>query len=225
MTLSFDKRPSDSPFVNMIWRAESDMSGCFSSSAVSHWEMVVTRQEEDIFLTVRGPRTRSTSTTIPEHTTLLGIQFELGTFMPHLPPSCLVDDALTLPTVSDNLFWLKDSAWQFPDYDNADTFADRLACEGLLVFDRTIEKALQNKPVHLSTRSVQRAFAHATGLTQRKIAQIQRARHAMTLLQRGMSILDTVVCAGYADQPHLTRSLKQLMGHTPAQLSPSCQQA
>ncbi|WP_343422951.1 AraC family transcriptional regulator [Candidatus Flexifilum breve] len=41
----------------------------------------------------------------------------------------------------------------------------------------------------------------------------------MTLLQRGRSILDVVAQAGYADQPHLTRSLKYYVGHTPAQLA------
>jgi len=39
------------------------------------------------------------------------------------------------------------------------------------------------------------------------------------LLQQGASILDTVFDAGYSDQPHLTRSLKHWIGHTPGQLS------
>jgi AraC-like DNA-binding protein len=38
-------------------------------------------------------------------------------------------------------------------------------------------------------------------------------------LRQGVSILDTVEQAGYADQPHLTRSLKRLIGQTPAQLA------
>jgi hypothetical protein len=37
-------------------------------------------------------------------------------------------------------------------------------------------------------------------------------------LQQGVSILDTVEQAGYFDQPHLTRSLKYLIGQTPAQI-------
>jgi methylphosphotriester-DNA--protein-cysteine methyltransferase len=58
----------------------------------------------------------------------------------------------------------------------------------------------------------------ATGLTQNHIHQFQRAQRAAALLQQGFSILDTVVEAGYFDQPHLTRSLKQWIGHTPAQV-------
>jgi len=58
----------------------------------------------------------------------------------------------------------------------------------------------------------------ATGLTQSAARQIERARYATYLLQQGVSILDTVEQAGYFDQPHLTRSLKHLIGQTPAQI-------
>ncbi|MEZ4678761.1 MAG: helix-turn-helix domain-containing protein [Caldilineaceae bacterium] len=67
-------------------------------------------------------------------------------------------------------------------------------------------------------RSVQRRFRHVTGLTQGQVSQIERARLAVALLQQGVSILDVVDLAGYADQPHLTRSLKRFAGQTPAQI-------
>jgi methylphosphotriester-DNA--protein-cysteine methyltransferase len=47
---------------------------------------------------------------------------------------------------------------------------------------------------------------------------MKRAQHAQALLQQGGSILDTVDEAGYFDQPHLTRSLKQFIGYTPVQI-------
>jgi AraC-like DNA-binding protein len=37
-------------------------------------------------------------------------------------------------------------------------------------------------------------------------------------LGQGVSILDAVYELGYYDQPHLTRALKQWVGHTPAQI-------
>jgi methylphosphotriester-DNA--protein-cysteine methyltransferase len=78
---------------------------------------------------------------------------------------------------------------------------------------------LQGQPTDLSPRTFQRHVLKATGLTQRTIRQIERARYAMSLLQRGVSILDTVHEAGYYDQPHLTRSLKRWLGQTPAQVT------
>jgi len=61
-------------------------------------------------------------------------------------------------------------------------------------------------------------FLQATGLTHKTIRQIERAKHALVLLQQGVPILDVVYQAGYFDQPHLTRSLKHLLGQTPAQI-------
>ncbi len=57
-----------------------------------------------------------------------------------------------------------------------------------------------------------------TGLTYNHVFQIQRARYATSLLKQGMSILDTVEQAGYADQSHLTRALRHFMGQTPGQI-------
>ncbi len=106
-----------------------------------------------------------------------------------------------------------------PTFDNADVFVRRLERQGLIARDPVVDAALSGRVAGVSSRSLQRRFLRATGLTHGAIAQIERAREAMTLLQRGRSILDVVADAGYADQPHLTRSLKYYVGQTPAQLA------
>ena len=70
----------------------------------------------------------------------------------------------------------------------------------------------------MSLRARQYRVLRSTGLSQRTIRQIKRARFAATLLKRGTPILDTVTEAGYSDQPHLTRSLKRFIGCTPAEI-------
>ena len=70
-----------------------------------------------------------------------------------------------------------------------------------------------------SLRTVQRRFLQATGLILNDFHQIERARHATSLLKQGLPIIDTVYEAGYFDQPHLTRSLKHFIGLTPAQVA------
>jgi len=219
MIFDFEERPSDSPFVERIWRTQSERTGDFLSVAASQWEMVVSRYQGELTLTVRGPETKAT----PLHVTLVGseffgIIFKFGTFMPLLPVSNLVDGDINLPDASSKSFWLNGSAWQFPEYENADTFVDRLVRENLLECDPIVEPVLRDEPQDLSPRSVQRRFVQATGLTQGSIRQIERARHATMLLQQGVSILDSVDLAGYADQAHLTRSLKHFIGKTPAQI-------
>ena len=71
----------------------------------------------------------------------------------------------------------------------------------------------------MAPRTLRHRFLRATGLTHCHIRQFERAQQAATLLRQGTSILDTVYALGYFDQPHLTRSLKQFVGHTPAQIS------
>jgi AraC-like DNA-binding protein len=218
MLLAFEERQSDSSFVERIWRTHSERAGNFISLAFSHWQLCVWRHEGKTHVTVRGPETKATPTPVPGNAEYLGIVFKLGTFMPGLPASSLVDGAVNLPDTSNRSFWLNDSSWQLPDYENADTFVERLVRDGLLVREPVVDAALQGQLNDLSLRSVQRRFLRATGVTHNNVYQIERARRATILLQHGVSILDTVEQAGYADQPHMTRSLKRLIGHTPAQL-------
>jgi len=219
MNFIFDERPSDSPFVEMIWRTQSEAdSGSFISLAESHWEMVVTRQNGRTTLTMRGPETKARPAPIPDSAEFLGIVFKLGTFMPHLPTRRLVNGEINLPEATNQSFRLHGDVWQFPDFENADIFISRLIRENLLVRDPIVEAVLQNQPLEMSLRTVQRRFLRATGLTRGTLDQIERAHEAATLLEQGGSIADAVYEAGYADQPHLTCSLKRFIGLTPGQI-------
>jgi AraC-like DNA-binding protein len=220
MSFIFDHRPSDSPFVETIWSTQSEHPGSFASTAAIHSGMVVMRHNGKTILSVRGPETKVTPADFPAGAEWCGIIFKLGTYMPHLPPKMVMDrHEVNLPEASSKSFWLHGSAWQFPDFENVDTFIDRLVRERLLVRDPVVDAALQGQLLELSQRSIQYRFLRATGLTHNLIRQIQRAQRARTLLQQGVSILDTVYEAGYADQSHLTRSVKRFMGQTPAQIA------
>jgi hypothetical protein len=225
MDLICDERPSDSQFVERIWRSQSEGAGPFLSMADSHWGMVVTKHRGKTILTVRGPETRATPAYCPADAEFFGIQFKAGAFMPSLPANMVMDRRdLDLPIASSNSFWLNGSAWQFPDYENADIFVDWLVRGGLLVRDPLAEAVLQGQPVEMSLRTVQRRLLKATGLTNATAYQIERARYATRLLKLGVSVPDTVYQAGYFDQPHLTRSLKRFIGLTPAQITDQSRQ-
>src|SRR5262249_8635635 len=170
-------------------------------------------------LTVRGPETHAATLNCPAEGEWLGIRFKLGTFMPQLHASNLLDrNDVTLPQATSHSFWLNGSAWEYPDFENAETFVTRLVRNGLIAVDLPVASALRGYQQELTLRSAQRHFLHATGMTHGTIRQIERARHATNLLKQGASILDTVHEAGYFDQAHLTRSLKYLIGQTPAQI-------
>jgi hypothetical protein len=216
---AFEERSSGSPLVATLWGTRSEPEESFISVAISRWEMVVTRQAATTWLTVRGPETKATTAPIPQDAEFFGIQFNLGTFMPTLDLRQLTDRSLTLPPASSTSFWLDGSAWDLPGPDNADVFVDRLVRAGLLVHDPVASAAVQDEVEGLSTRSVERRVARATGLTRGAIRQIRRAERAVELLRRGVPAYDVARQAGYADQPHLTRSLNRFVGQTPSQIA------
>jgi hypothetical protein len=187
--------------------------------AESQYSLVVTKYRGRTFATLRGPSTRAAPVYSPPDAEFVGIQFKSGVFMPHLPASMVSErHDLSIPEASGYSFWLKSSAWQYPGFENADDFVGRLIRQDLLVVDPIVDAVLAGQPVESSIRTVRRRFLRAAGLPHSSLHQVERARHATALLKRGMPILDTVFEAGYYDQPHLTRSLKQYVGLTPAQV-------
>jgi AraC-like DNA-binding protein len=156
----------------------------------------------------------------------LGITLKLGTFMPDLPPGRLLDrHDVNLPAATGKSFWLCGSTWEFPTYENVDTFVNRLVRGGLLVRDPLVDDVMQDCPLDLSTRALQYRFQRATGLTHKAVQQIQRARQAAALLEQGCPILDTAYQLGFFDQSHLANSLRRYIGQTPAQISHALQPA
>jgi AraC-like DNA-binding protein len=220
MIFDFANKPSDSPLVDFVWKTVTDgETESFMSTAGYHSELVVTKQYGKINLSIRGPETKASPSDVPENAEFFGIVLKLGAYMPKLPPINLLDNnSVHLQESSYNSIWLG-SAWQIPTYENVDTFISRLVREGLLVYDPLVSAVMEERPLDLSLRTVQRRFLQATGLSPVTIRQIYRAQQAMNLLQEGVSILDTVTELNYSDQAHLTRSLKQFMGQTPAQVS------
>lgn len=218
MTIVYEERLSDSPYVETVTRGQTVSNGSIIRPAEIHWHMVLRKLDGGVHLLVVGPWTKAGALSWSEGAEMLWIKLKLGTFMPHLTTRNLRDMERVLPGTTRDSFWLKDSAWQFPDYENADTFVDRLVRNEILVRDPVVSATLNDQLPEMPSRTLRHRFLRATGLTQSHIWQMKRAQQAMALLQQGVSILDTVDMSGYFDQPHLTRSLKQFFGRTPAQI-------
>jgi hypothetical protein len=212
------QRGSDSPYVESIMHGRTLSDGSPTRPAECHWHMVFVEKDGEAQVVYVGPWTTAGVAHYAEGAEILWIKFKLGTFMPHLPIGRFLDTETVLPGASSRSFWLKGSAWEFPDHENAETFVDRLVRSGVLVRDPFVDAVLRGRPKGLSTRTVRHRFLRATGLAQSRIRQIERAQQAATLLRRGNPITDAVHEIGYFDQPHLTRSLKKWIGHTPAQI-------
>ncbi|MFN8375621.1 MAG: helix-turn-helix domain-containing protein [Anaerolineae bacterium] len=218
MSIVFEERLSDSPYVETITHGWTASDGSTIRPAEVHWHLVLVKHSGGVHSIVVGPWASAGVVHWKAGAEVIWIRFKLGTFMPHLPTRKLLASETMLPQAAGKSFWLKGSAWQFPNHENADTFVNRLAREDVLVSDPVVSAALHEELAQTPARTVRHRFLHATGLTQSHIRQVQRAQQAAALLRQGVSILDTVYEAGYFDQPHLTRSLKQFIGYTPAQI-------
>jgi hypothetical protein len=215
-----EDRLSNSPLVERVWTAQSERAGHFLSVASEHSEIVVSRLRGQTFVTIRGPETKATSADCPADGDWVGIRFKAGAFLPEFAPTTVRDRKdVNLPGATRRAFWLGGSAWEYPTFENADTFVARLVKKGILIRDRTVDAIVRGEPEPLSNRSAQRHFARATGITHATYRKINRARFSTNLLLEGVPILDVVHLAGYSDQPHLTRSLKVLIGQTPAEIA------
>jgi helix-turn-helix protein len=213
-----ETRLSDSPYLEKVMVGHSEGYGSTIRPSEIHWHMVFSKHHGNLQPILVGPLTSSGTVPFIDGIDLLWVQFKLGTFMPHMPTRDRLDSETILPVAAGKSFWLKSSAWEFPTYENVETFIERLVRNDVLTFDPVVATALQGHPQDVPPRTLRHRFLRATGLTQKHIHQVERARQAVALLEQGVSILDTVYETGYFDQPHLTRALKQWIGHTPAQI-------
>jgi AraC-like DNA-binding protein len=218
--LTFEDRPSDSPYIERVWRGFSSGGGPFLSIAAGHLEIVVTRLPDFTMVSVRGPETRATTIDCPPNGEWDAIRFRPGVHLPSVPTDLLLDHRdIHLPVADDGSFVLAGYRWQMPDLENAEGYVARLADRGVIARDDVVEAALQRSGQPPTIRSVQRHFRRTTGMTHGLFRQIERARLATNLLRTGAPILDAVHEAGYFDQAHLTRSFKTLVGQTPSSVA------
>jgi hypothetical protein len=222
MALTLDVVEGSTARLDRAWTSTCDAPTDFSSIASAVSMIVFARFEGRTTVHVRGPETKASALSCPPDAEFLGADLRLGAHLPMFPPARVADlQDVVLPTLSDGRFLLDGSAWEMPTPQNVDVFVDRLARAGLLAFDPLAEELVygdgSDDPV--PDRTAQSRFVRAVGISRRKLRQIERARHACRLLRAGASISDVVSDAGYYDQPHLTRSLRQLIGYTPAEVA------
>lgn len=217
MSIIYEERQSDSPYVEAIMRGQTLSDGCTIRPAENGWHMVFVRHDRGLQPLVVGPWTSAGIASWKAGGEILWIKFKLGVFMPHLPTRNFLDLEMSLPHASSISFWLNGSAWHYPNYENVETFVNRLVREEVLACDPIVSAALQGQSPEMPSRTLRHRFLRATGLSHNHIRQLERAQRAAALLHQGLSIPDAIYEVGYFDQPHLTRALKQFIGQTPQQ--------
>jgi hypothetical protein len=219
MSLVYEDRGSESPYVEKVGHFYAEQAAGQVCAAHTTWSILLVKHQGETALTVWGPETHAADMRYPKDAEFMFIHLKLGAFMPGFPMPTLVNTGVILPGAAGQKAWLDSRAWQFPTYDNADTFVEWLVRDGLLMYEPLVDAVIHDQPqTDLAPRTVRHRFLRATGITPSVVRQLERAQHAATLLSQGVSILDVVDQAGYADQPHLTRALRRFIGQTPGEL-------
>jgi AraC-like DNA-binding protein len=219
MSFTYTEKPSGSRFVDVVWHTHDTSDGTYLASADSCWDMIFITSRGKTTVLLSGPSTKTTPVHYKAGNVNFGIRFKPSSFLTHVPVITMIDVTKPLPMPTPDTFMLGAITFPLPSYETVDAFLHELEKLGLLSDSPIVREALYGKGYAMSKRTLQRHFAKATGLTPYQVKQIARAREAVGMLQRGVSITQVVHELGYADQAHMTRQLKQLTGYTPAQNS------
>jgi AraC-like DNA-binding protein len=209
---------SSLPFINCIWHAVAERDGVYTDSANEYWCLGFIRHGDDsLSVELYGPSLHPRVLERHAGEEYWGAEFKAYVTLSAISKGEILNAYIRLPVVGTS-FLIGGQRYAIPAYGELEKFAQQLQEDGVIVADQHIGRALQGDDTGLSERSRQRRIKSVTGLTKKQIEQLQRARYAFYLLQTGSSLPQAATAAGYADQPHMTRSLRLLRGETPAQI-------
>jgi len=215
---SYAERASAHRYIEAVWHKTTDGSHNWVP-ADGCWDIIFARQPDSVRVFIAGPMTKAKLTQHPVGTELFGIRFKPSIYMPQLPLSTLLDSTVDLRYGRAlSPIWLEGVRYDTPNGEAAELFVDKLRKNTVIARDAVIDEALDDQAIALSSRSIQRHFQQTTGLTKKFIEQTKRVQLAEQLLKNNKPATQVASQVGYADQAHMTRSFRMLLGYTPSQL-------
>lgn len=212
------KRTSQHPLVDIVWKTQNIADGVYSATPDGSWDLIVLIQPDGSKgMMITGQATKPTDVPYRQGASSVVISFAKGAYMPAYAGK-LVDSFEILPNADSDHFLLSGRTFAFPTFEGAEQLVEQLIAAELLFADPLVYAAYAGLPKAASVRSNQRHFVKSTGLTQKNFAQIERAQEAVRQLQKGKKPRDVAADTGFADQPHLARSLKKIMGVKPSDI-------
>ena len=216
MSFTYEEKRSSSPHVDVVWRTEDQTDGVYVASADASWDMIfIRRKEGKLSVLLSGPCAITTLVPYSAGNKNFGLRFKPGVIFKGIPVTDMVNVTQPLPMPTEDTFLLQGITWNVPTYESIDEFLAKLVEYDLLSMDPVVRDVLEGRAVNMSTRSIQRHFAEAIGLSPRQVKQIECARKAVGLLLEGRPLAEVSYELGYADLPHMIRMLKRFTGFTP----------
>jgi AraC-like DNA-binding protein len=215
MGFIYEEKISQSPLIDFIWRTEDLTDGVYVASADARWDMIFTRSPDGkTKVLLSGPSFKAAQVPYSPGNKHVGICYKPWAIFTDIPITTMLNVTIALPMSSDDTFVMQGITWKMPTYENVDQFVAEQEKRDLLKADPIIRDVLENKPVGMSLRSVQRHFTKTIGMSPRRVRQIDSARKAVKLLQQGRTLSEVAYELDYADLPHMTRMLRRFTGYT-----------
>ncbi len=217
MSQIHQSRSSDNPYIDRVWRSQNISDGVYLATPDGSWDLIVLIQSDgsrNMMLT--GQATEAAEVPYTAGTSSVVISFAAGAYLPDYPGSKMLNLFEVLPSLDNDHFMIAGHTFQFPEYDTAEVLVTEMITAEILKMDTVVAAILGGDTKALSDRAKQRHFLQTTGLTRKSLEQIRRAQEAVALLQAGQKPIDVAADAGFADQSHLSKSLKKIMRASPS---------
>lgn len=210
----YKEKASDLPYVTTLWFAEATKDERYDDPAKATWSISFSHLANGSYSAeIIGPNygyRRGFARTGDKY---WGAELSPLVSIQGMDKHAYTDKFVQLP-VKNKSFMIGGQVFTVPTYQELEEFLTKLKSNGILVLK---EKSLKYQST-MSARSKQRGHKRIVGLTGKQLEQIKRAEKAARLLKQGCPPAEAAERAGYADQPHMTRALKFLLGKTPSQL-------
>jgi hypothetical protein len=211
MTQVHQTRHSSNPYIDRVWHSQNMSDGVYLATPDGSWDLILgVNRDGGYTMLLTGQATEPAYIPYEAGTSSVVISFAAGAYLPYLAGRTLLNSGETLP-VTGGHFHLTGHRFPLPTYNNAEVIVEEMVRVGVLKNDEIVEGILRGKPKAASKRAVQRHFKGTTGVAHKTLLRIHQAQHAVRLLQQGKSPAEAAADAGYADQPHLAKSLKSIM--------------
>lgn len=218
MAFDFFRRVSPHPWIDSVWRFSFHDDGVYRATPDGCWRLflLLTPGATPRVVNV-GQRARPVD--VPH---LAGEQVVAIAFAGHVH---FVDDP-TPPTgarvrflpVHDGGFDAKGLMLPLPTFENAESIVAAMQKKRVLRSNDLVAQVLKGSTDPAPDRTVQHNFMRTTGITQTDFRLIRRAQEAVRRLKAGGAGADVAAELGYADQPHMIKSIKKIMGCLPSDL-------
>lgn len=208
-----------SPVVETVTHTAFTEDGSVQFRPDGCWDFAILKSAYGTVVLRTGLTTTAVTRQVAAGDEILAIAFKASSYMPLMPGEEMRDQGVVLEAIGSDRFWLGTDVLEIPTFDNVDGFVAKLLRNSIVEDNRLVASVVSGHPMAMSERTMQRHFLKTTGLTYKTFTQIERAQKALTLLQQGRPAADVAFALGYADQPHMIRSLKAIMGQTPRQVA------